>query len=626
MQPTRNQRLDIMRQMAHNIEVEPIGFAGFSCHWALPALELERMGEEAPFRWDLIEHSLQMFYERVDCQDFASIALLRMLYRYPDSKLLTPERRQSILDALLQTKYEELDPGPDKVCWFTENHQALWASSEYLVGQLLPDEIFSVTGKLGCWHRERARERVIRWLDWRIRFGFSEWNANGYCGMDLILAINLAEFAEDTGIRNKANVVANLLLFDLAANSWRCMTAFTQGRAYEDQTKDPLGTGMALFAHLLWGEPKPGASVIFLCASDFDVPEAISAVGRDLDRPLEIRERQSLDTEIGPTYGVFPDRIRDLDFWFGAGIDDHPDVVETKHAARGGVGRWKDYWYARDYYRTCRKEGKPFDPDPLPVASTTVNIYTYKTPDYVLSCAQDYRAGKPGFQQLIWCAAIGPNAVIYSNNPVNPEETPHGRPSWWMGNGINPRVLQHKNVLIAMHRIRPYPMLDRPSWPHENRAHAWIPKDKLDEVIERNGRLFLRCGTGYLAMLSTHPAAWREENEWNIENTDAAFICELGSEAESGSFDAFVAALSQASIEGDINSIRYDSPTLGSITTGWELPLEVAGRKIATSNYPRFDTPWCHAEFGSTQFEIACNGEVLTLGREANMSSPKGGL
>jgi hypothetical protein len=37
------------------------------------------------------------------------------------------------------------DPSEDKngVCYFTENHQALFASCEYIAGQLYPDETFA---------------------------------------------------------------------------------------------------------------------------------------------------------------------------------------------------------------------------------------------------------------------------------------------------------------------------------------------------------------------------------------------------------------------------------------------------------------------------------------------------
>ncbi len=37
--------------------------------------------------------------------------------------------------------------------------------------------------------------------------------------------------------------------------------------------------------------------------------------------------------------------------------------------------------------------------------SLEVHIQTYRTPDYLLSCAQDYRAGKPGYQH-IWQATL----------------------------------------------------------------------------------------------------------------------------------------------------------------------------------------------------------------------------
>ena len=44
-----------------------------------------------------------------------------------------------------------------------------------------------------------------------------------------------------------------------------------------------------------------------------------------------------------------------------------------------------------------------------------VNAYTYRTPDTMLSSAQDWRPGYGGDQQHAWQATLGPDAVMLSS-------------------------------------------------------------------------------------------------------------------------------------------------------------------------------------------------------------------
>ena len=62
----------------------------------------------------------------------------------------------------------------------------------------------------------RAKERLVRWLDDRLHFGFSEWNAPGYYDEHFTALFNLADFCLDEQIRRRAVMVLDLMVFDLA--------------------------------------------------------------------------------------------------------------------------------------------------------------------------------------------------------------------------------------------------------------------------------------------------------------------------------------------------------------------------------------------------------------------------
>jgi hypothetical protein len=571
-----------LRSLADYDWGEPKDFAGRTCFQCIPALELERRGV-APghFRDEWIDHSLTLLHEREDCQDFSMVALVRMLHRYPDSPLLAA-RRAAIEEALLGAKYQEGDPGEDTCCWLTENHQVQYASSELLAGQLWPDRTFGCTGRNGTWHRARAEKKLRRWLDWRRRFSFSEWNSSCYYDEDLAALLNLVELAEDESIRESAKAVTTLLALHVAGNSWHGMTGASQGRAYLEQQIAPDEAPMATLAQVCWGEDEVPARLslgtLLLAAGDWRLPEQVGAIGRAEE--LERRERHSLDADEAEGFGVDPSSADNLPF-------------------SDGHEKWPGYWVDRDWYRRCKAEGRDFDTWCLPHALGQANCYTFRRPEFMLGCAQNYHPGAPGYQQFIWSANLGRRAVVFTTNPC-PDDIPYGRPGPWVGNGVLPQVAQHRNVLIALHRVRPVPVYDQPPWYGEERVHAFVPRGAFAEWREEKGWFFGRGEYGgYVGLHPTIPAAWLppepavsktigsdEPYEWNVDATDVAWICELGSEDSHGSFEAFAESLAGAPVEGGVDSLAYESPSLGRIETGWGHGLRVAGEDIAISEYP----------------------------------------
>ncbi|MCL2479557.1 MAG: hypothetical protein FWF22_08645, partial [Treponema sp.] len=179
-----------LRQIAGKFSRESYpGYMRMEAFLEWSKLELEKRGEGInPLDQQRLAKSLKMVTDHVDCADFVLPAFLSMFTRYGDSSLLTPENREAIKKAALGFKYAMDDPNEDKfgVCYFTENHQALYASCEYIAGQMFPDELFTNNNQKGSWHCERGKRRMLQWIDWRAKLGYSEWLSNGYYGEDLL--------------------------------------------------------------------------------------------------------------------------------------------------------------------------------------------------------------------------------------------------------------------------------------------------------------------------------------------------------------------------------------------------------------------------------------------------------
>ena len=125
-----------------------------------------------------------------------------------NTEVLPAEIRPFFEGAIVRFKFSIEDAassGAEEMTFWSENHQVLFASCEFLAGQRWPDREFpypdgSGAKHTGAWHRDRGRARLQHWLDDRMMLGFSEWNAPGYYNEDVPPLLNVADFSEDAGL------------------------------------------------------------------------------------------------------------------------------------------------------------------------------------------------------------------------------------------------------------------------------------------------------------------------------------------------------------------------------------------------------------------------------------------
>ena len=101
--------------------------------------------------------------------------------------------KQTVIDALGRAKYWYDEMGVyDHAIYTTENHQILYHSSEYLLGQMFPNDTFVNSGMTGKEHEEHAVPLIKRWLNWRGQFGMSEWHSATYYVEDIAALVGLS--------------------------------------------------------------------------------------------------------------------------------------------------------------------------------------------------------------------------------------------------------------------------------------------------------------------------------------------------------------------------------------------------------------------------------------------------
>jgi hypothetical protein len=254
------------------------------------------------------------------------------------------------------------------------------------------------------------------------------------------------------------------------------------------------------------------------------------------------------------------------------------------------------------------------------------DIYTYKTPDYMLSTAQDHRKGFGGDQHHIWQATLGPNAVCFTTHPGR---IGGATPNYWEGSGLLPRAVQVKNLNICIYKLEKlFPALYVPI--QNFYTHAWLPKDQLDELLEENGWIFVRKNDGYLALYSQQPYVWHEEdliiqghhickNPANFNREVIAignqniWICQMGRKAVDGSFKEFVQRILNAKLIMSDMNVEFHSPGNGVVTFGWDGPVTVDGEIVKIEDYPRYKNPYVQAEFDPLEIHVKASGKELYL-------------
>ncbi len=249
-----------------------------------------------------------------------------------------------------------------------------------------------------------------------------------------------------------------------------------------------------------------------------------------------------------------------------------------------------------------------------------VDKVTYKTPDYMLCSAQDYRPGEWGSQQHIWQATLGPAAVVFVTHPACMGDHNAQRPNFWCGNRILPRVAQWKDVLIAVHNAPP---ADTPEADWLGFTHAYFPAHAFDAYTLREdagGHLwaFAQKGEGYLALTAAQPMqliqrgpyAYRELRSYGWPNV---WLCHMGRVALDGDFDAFQEKVLALDVTFEGPSVRCATLRGEQLAFGWEGPLLRNGEAEAITGFKHYENPYCVADVGAESMDIRFGNQGLRL-------------
>lgn len=212
-----------------------------------------------------------------------------------------------------------------------------------------------------------------------------------------------------------------------------------------------------------------------------------------------------------------------------------------------------------------------------------VDLYAYKTRDFMLSTACCFKPGRKGYQEHIVQAVLDPQAQIWINHPGELHAHGSGRPSFWAGNGYLPKAAQFKGLSVLLFDIHP----DHAA----HYTHAYFPVGCFDEVVQYGNWCFARKGAGFAAVYARNGLALQgrglnRSRELVSPGLVNMWLLRMAGPEEFGSFEAFKDSMLQMKLAAGPNlQLRLQDAVYGQVEMSWDSPLTVNGKVISYKGY-----------------------------------------
>ncbi|MDF7823638.1 hypothetical protein P4B35_06395 [Pontiellaceae bacterium B12227] len=598
----------------------------YSTHPTLPAQKIRCEQDQIYFElshgaenmdWKRLAGTLEYIRGQYDCADFRLVNLIRILYRFGDR--IPESTRSEIQETLINFRYWWDEPGGNSMCYWTENHQILFSSAEYLIGQRYPDAVFS-DGLTGLAHQEKAKQRIFQWLELRWNYGFSEFNSSVYYKEDIGALINLIDFAENEDLSMKAKIIMDLLMYDVASQQVNTLFVSASTRAYARNRTGRSGSRLGGLPEYYWGSGQgiqAGIMYGMMTTANYTLPPVMVEIAKNPD-PSVMKHSFGLDIPELKKEGFFGGDTASLMMQLGGGAFSNAEVVRNtlRFVRRNRMFsnafltdfRWLDFSLL-NWLHLEPAAVRLANPRSNGVAMQRGNIYTYRTGDYSLFSIQNHHPGTYGGQHHVAGMNIGGAFGVFHTHPML-DNQPSGE---GVGYGYLPHVTQEKNVSLAMYCPPKNRGLARPVFP--DCTFAYFPVDKFDEMEVRDRYAFGKKGDAYCAFIAKNSLEFRADERRDLMQNGAEtfWIIEAGSEIEDGSFGRFRDRILGNRISYDQDHRRLEYRSRGkTYSLKYQGDFMVNGALVSL-DYDRYDSPYCQSPRKPDSLLFRFNGKSLRL-------------
>ena len=572
--------------------------------------------------WNRLDGTLEYISKEYDCADFRYVNLIRILYEF-DNQIPT-EYREKIQNTLFSFKYWWDDPGINSMCYWSENHQILFASAEFLIGQKYPEVVFKKSGLSGEEHKNRAKKRILDWLEMRWNYGFIEFYSEVYYKEDVGAMMNLIDYADDREIVEKTKIIMDVLFYDLATQNIRTMYSSTSGRAYEGNRKGGPKQTLGGVTAYFFGDGdhiQSGMTHALMFTENYQVPPVLIDIAKDTSNVV-IMQSNGLDIIELKDEGYFGLDNKSMMMQWGMEAFTNPSIIRNslKHIRSKNMFSNE---FIKDFknldfslLRWLQLEpllARYLNPQSNGVAIQKGNTYTYKTRDYSLYAVQNYHPGDYGDQHHVNGMNIGNVTSIFHTHPALEKDVKRQSPNYWVGYGHLPHVAQDSSVSMAIYNvpvkkgILEADLLDY--------THAYFPSQLFDTSFVKSNYAFGKSGEAYFVFITKNALSYRNGTTDDLiqEGKRAFWITEAGSKTVDGSFEDYYKRIKSNKITFDEESLilKYISQgKMYKLKFGEDFYLN---GKLVNIDYPRYDSPYTQVKKKDKTMTYSFNEKSLFL-------------
>ena len=572
--------------------------------------------------WNDLDGTLEFIRNEYDCSDFRLVNLIRIMYEAGDK--IPADYKAKIEKVLFNFRYWWDEPGQNSMCYWSENHQILFISAEYLVGQLYPDSIFPSSGLTGKQHMEKSRIRAMDWFEMRWNYGFIEFNSEVYYKEDIGALINLIDFAKDDEMVKKSQISLDLLFYDVAVQNIKTMFISATGRAYARGRQGGPDADLGGLTRYYWGdgkEIKPGMMYGLMTTKKYQMPAVLSEIARD-SSTLIIKQSNGLNiSELKPE-GYYGSDNRSMMMQWAMEAFTNPEIVRNSLS------------HVRNYISFSNEFVAPFktinfilirwlylepllirilNPQTNGIAIQKGNTYTYKTNDYSMYTAQSYHPGTYGDQQHLFGLNISNHFSIFHTHPALKKTRKNQSPNYLVGYGHIPHVAQDKHVSLAIYNIPKRKGLMEMDLLDYTRAY--FPTEKFDTAFIDGNYVFGKKGETYCAFIGSNSFHYADSSNDDIiqPGKQTFWITEAGSQSDEGSFKLFTQRIKNNKLSFDVKNLELNyQSNEKQYDLKFGADFAVDGKPIDT-NYMRYDSPYAKAKIKDKTLTFEFNGKTLFL-------------
>ncbi len=616
--------------------------------------------------FQLLSKQSEYLGKRFDCADFRA----QMLFKIYKDCPLSDRCSALIKSTFLGFKYFMDEPGDDSMCYWSENHQILFAVSEYLAGQEWPDEIFTNDGKTGAEHMQKATIRIDAWMQQRFDYGFSEYLSNNYLAEDIAPMANFIAYAEDKKRTERMKIIMDILWLDVALNSVNNRFVAVSSRMYgNNKAASCIGNSIQSAMNILWGKEvtekvlshtdlpedeiklieaslskKP--NYIVLCFTDavekglYTLPEAIKEIA--VSGETFVSKMSS---------GLSPDDLADENLigqsdacimaQTGAETFTNPQVIRNtlEYIRKNKLYSNKFLSYFKFLNLTVlrcvnwQKVAERHSIMPHGIALGRGNVYTYRTSRYSLSTDVAKDVGVCGAQDHVWTANISESLTLFTTHPAGDGNGKYGTsPGYWVGNGRRPMSVQHENVNITVYKLPQRKRLGESAVC--DITHAYMPRDLYDEFELDGNMVFARKNGVFVALISDGKLEFKPydpdsvkgllngralpdgltlENGFDLCRRGGeyhSYITEL-SDSDTETFEQFRQRIKQNKTVFTNGCVSYKT-NCGEMYVSFDGSFTV-DEKAVTTVFERYDSVFCKAGRKAKEIRINTPSHSLTL-------------